>query len=111
MAKSEKESESIVAKQVKALLDQHLQPPYKVRIGGNLLYKIEVSPSGAITPGSLDDPMRGQYAFQTDILIERRSISTDEGSPLIPLVVIELKSGNFSSHDIITYSSKAARHK
>ena len=29
----------------------------------------------------------------------------------VPLVVIELKSGGFSTHDVITYSSKAARHK
>ena len=28
-----------------------------------------------------------------------------------PLVVVELKAGSFSSHDVITYSWKAQRHK
>jgi hypothetical protein len=47
---------------------------------------------------------RGQYAFQTDILVKK-------ARPALPLVVIELKFGGFSTHDIITYSSKAVRHK
>jgi hypothetical protein len=52
----------------------------------------------------LRSPKRGQFAFQTDILIEK-------AEPAIPLVVVELKFGGFSTHDIIMYSSKATRRK
>jgi hypothetical protein len=52
----------------------------------------------------LQNPSRGQFAFQTDILIRKANAN-------IPLVAIELKFGRFTTHDIITYSSKATRHK
>jgi hypothetical protein len=42
------------------------------------------------------------YSFQTDILIEKA---------MIPLVVIEVKYRKFTTHDVITYSSKAFKHK
>jgi len=29
----------------------------------------------------------------------------------VPLVVIELKATSFSSHDVVLYSAKAAKHK
>jgi hypothetical protein len=47
-------------------------------------------------------PRRGHCAFQTDILIAKESL---------PLIVVELKLGSFSTHDVITYSWKAERHK
>jgi hypothetical protein len=86
---------------LQGLLSQHLTG-YSVRCGENLLYKIEVEATGKITHEATNPPMRGQYAFQTDILIRKNGT---------PLVAIELKSGSFSSHDIITYSAKAERHK
>jgi hypothetical protein len=53
-----------------------------------------------------DDGASGRrcQAHAVDILIEK-------AEPTIPLVVVELKFGGFSTHDIITYSSKATRHK
>lgn len=68
----------------------------------NLLYKIVVAPSGQVSHGNGDAPTRGQYAFQTDILISQEAV---------PLVVIELKAMPFSSHDVLLYSAKAAKHK
>jgi hypothetical protein len=99
-----RESEQEIARQVKDILARWLPPDYVVHTGKSILYKIEVNALGKITPDRLDGPTRGQYAFQTDILVEQLA-------PAVPLVVIELKYGSFSTHDVITYSSKAARHK
>jgi hypothetical protein len=98
------ETESNISRQVREVLARSLSSGYRVHVGKSILYKIEVNASGQVEPNSVDSPTRGQYAFQTDILIEK-------DTPSIPLVVIELKSGGFSTHDVITYSSKAARHK
>lgn len=102
--KEQRESEQEISRQLRGALDRRLSPEYAVHTGKSILYKIEVNALGEVTPDSVDSPMRGQYAFQTDILVEKRT-------PSIPLVVIELKCGSFSTHDVITYSSKAARHK
>jgi hypothetical protein len=75
-----------------------------VHSGRSILYKIEVDTAGRIRPEAIDSPARGQYAFQTDILVSKAKVT-------VPLVVIETKVGTFSSHDVIVYSSKAARHK
>ena len=103
-ATSRRESEKEAASQVQDALARRLGPDYLIHIGKSILYKIEVDAFGKVNPGSVESPTRGQYAFQTDVLIEKR------GDP-IPLVVIELKYGAFTSHDVITYSAKAARHK
>jgi hypothetical protein len=99
---SKKESEQQVALHVQEILATQL-PDYLVESSKSILYKIEIDTSGQVTYDSAYRPKRGQYAFQTDI-----AISSKEG---LPLVVIELKSGSFSSHDVITYSWKASRHK
>lgn len=102
--KDKRENEEEISRQLKDALDRRFSPEYVVHAGKSILYKIEVNALGQVTPDSVDSPMRGQYAFQTDILVEKRT-------PSIPLVVIELKYGSFSTHDVIIYSSKAARHK
>jgi hypothetical protein len=99
---NKKESEQQVALRVREVLAAQL-PDYLVESGRSILYKIEIDTSGQVTYDSADRPKRGQYAFQTDV-----AISSKDG---LPLVVIELKSGSFSSHDVITYSWKASRHK
>ena len=70
--------------------------------GCNILYRIEVGVSGRVSHEGADVPLRGHYAFQTDIQIAKESL---------PLVVVELKLGSFSTHDVITYSWKAERRK
>jgi len=99
-----RKSEKAVCLQLRKLLERAIGDRYVVSVGKSLLYNIEVDAFGRVTPDRVDSPARGQFAFQTDLLIEKQS-------PAIPLVVLELKSGAFSSHDVITYSSKASRHK
>jgi len=41
----------------------------------------------------------------------RPTILIESKSPAVPLVVAELKYCGFSTHDVITYSAKAAQHK
>jgi hypothetical protein len=100
-AGASRDREKIDTAELRALLSRHLSG-YSVEVGKNLLYKIEIEATGKPTHAATDVPMRGQHAFQTDILITKGSI---------PLVAIEVKSGSFSSHDVITYSAKAERHK
>jgi hypothetical protein len=95
-------NEQQVAAEVRDVLARHLSPDYEVQNGRNILYKIEVGVSGRVSHEVASVPRRGHYAFQTDILIAKESL---------PLVVVELKLGSFSTHDVITYSWKAERHK
>jgi hypothetical protein len=55
-------------------------------------------------PNDPQKPARGDHAFQTDILISEK-ISN------LPLVVIEVKTKEPTTHDILTYSTKAVKHK
>jgi len=100
-ASGKRESEQEVASRVREILAAQF-PDYLVEAGKSILYKIEIDTSGQVTYDTADRPKRGQYAFQTDIAISKDGL---------PLVVVELKSGSFSSHDVITYSWKATRHK
>jgi hypothetical protein len=52
------------------------------------------------------DPRRGQAGFQTDLCV----FEMVEPNVRLPRVVVEFKTG-FSTHDVITYSTKARRHK
>lgn len=101
LAAANNASEQQVAIRIKELLSSHF-PNYAVESGKSILYKIEVDAFGKMTHDGVDAPARGRFAFQTDILITKASL---------PLVVIELKVGSFTTHDVITYSSKAVRHK
>ncbi len=101
LALDNKASEQQVAARIRDVLASRF-PDYVVESGKSILYKIEVDAFGKVTHASLDSPTRGQFAFQTDILITKASL---------PLVVIELKVGSFTTHDVITYSWKAVRHK
>ena len=102
---SRRDQERQFALELRKLLEASLpSSAYAVHVGKSLLYKLEVDVNGQLRPEDLRNPKRGQFAFETDILIEK-------ADPAIPLVVVELKFGGFSTHDIITYSSKATRHK
>jgi len=98
-------SEKQLSDQIIRLLHQALKS-YKVEQGRSLLYKIIIDQDGGISPEveKILKPRRGQGAFETDILVCRKRND-------IPLVVLELKYKGLNSHDIITYSSKAVRHK
>lgn len=70
--------------------------------GESLIYKIIVNPRGEFFPSEPIEPKRGSLAFQTDLLVKKGRL---------PLVVVETKHGRFSTHDVLTYSAKAVKHK
>jgi len=79
---------------------------YRVFASGkeiNLIYRMIIDGNGEILPKDVKNPARGYYAFQTDILIKNEM--------MIPLVAIETKYSKITTHDILTYSTKAVKHK
>ncbi len=88
-----------------AAADEVLRPPLCVKRGAALLYQVTVDNNLELTVDP-QKPMRGDSAFQTDLCIFEAKAS---GS-MIPRVVLEFKT-RVSTHDIITYSVKARRHK
>jgi len=98
--------ESKFKERLKAGLSRRLgSDQYEIKIGENLIYKVIINEDLQFEPGKPENPKRGSYAFQTDLLI------TEKGNNPLPLVVIETKYGGFSTHDILTYSIKAQKHK
>ena len=84
------------------ILRKGLPNTYNVEMRKSILYKVIVDSYGKYDPVEPANPKRGQLAFQTDILISNNKV---------PLVVIETKIGGFSTHDVLTYSAKAIKHK
>lgn len=100
--KNEKEfGEKLVQK-----LARKLPKKYITNTKKNLFYNLEIDPSGNLLPEDTKVPKRGQFAFQIDVLIGIRKFRA-----LVPLVAMELKYDDYTTHDLITYSSKASRHK
>lgn len=73
--------------------------------GASILYKISVDNELSLTIDPTD-PKRGKSAFQTDLCVFERK----KADIHIPRVVIEFKT-SISTHDILTYSTKAGKHK
>ena len=82
-----------------------LSPPLTIARGKPLLYQVTVNNELKLTVKP-DDPRRGSSAFETDLCVFERKPSGVE----IPRVVLEFK-GRISTHDILTYSAKAKKHK
>ncbi len=99
-------TENQIRDQIRGILDDNLGTKYKVKTAHAVLYKLWIDsnrhPEPDIGPEHFAHPKRGKFAFQTDIAI----LNQED----IPLVVIEVKK-NMSTHDILTYSSKAGKHK
>jgi hypothetical protein len=68
----------------------------------NLVYQIIINGNCDVQPDNPAHPSRGNYAFQTDILIKKGKI---------PIVAIETKYESLTTHDILTYSTKAMKHR
>ena len=81
-----------------------LREKYEVTSGKALIYKFLVDANGQLQPKNFKVPKRGQLAFQTDLMIKKEN-------SVVPLVVIEIKFGRFTTHDVLTYSAKALKHK
>jgi len=75
---------------------------YGVKRNENLIYKVIVDENMQFNPKNPKKPKRGNLSFQTDLMIKKNDL---------PLVVIETKFGGFSTHDVLTYSTKALKHK
>ena len=75
---------------------------YEVKRNENLIYKVIVNENMQFNPKNPKKPKRGNLSFQTDLMIKKNNL---------PLVVIETKFGGFSTHDVLTYSTKALKHK
>ncbi len=81
--------------------------PLSVGRGEPLLYELKVSNTlEVMNPAQIKKPRRGSSAFETDLCVFEHV----QGEVKIPRVVIEFKTA-ITTHDILTYSAKAARHK
>lgn len=98
-------AESAFVKVAKEVASQLLQSPLYVEQGAALLYQLTVDNQLNLTV-DLKRPVRGNSAFQTDLCIFEKK---GEGI-CIPRVVMEFKT-HITTHDILTYSAKAAKHK
>ncbi len=89
----------------KKVAEKVLAPPLFVERHKSLLYQVTVDNRLKVTV-NIKKPSRGSSAFQTDLcILEKLDKSTS-----IPRVVIEFKT-RISTHDVLTYSAKAAKHK
>jgi len=88
-----------------AAAQEVLGSPLSVRRGAALLHEVTVDNRLQLAVGPRD-PRRGQSAFQTDLAVFE---TVDEGVQL-PRVVLEFKS-SLTTHDVLTYSTKARKHK
>jgi hypothetical protein len=78
---------------------------FEVERGAALLYEVSLDDKLQVTVNPTQ-PTRGQSAFETDLCIfERRAANLR-----IPRVVLEFKP-RLSTHDVLTYSTKARKHK
>lgn len=84
---------------------QILSAPLSIRRGEPLLYQVTVNNELRLTVNPAK-PKRGNAAFQTDLCVFEQKQSGVE----IPRVVLEFK-GGITTHDVITYSAKARKHK
>lgn len=82
-----------------------LSTPLLIRRGASLLYQVTVNNRLELTVDP-KRPARGQSAFQTDLCV----FETLPDGAEIPRVVMEFKP-KITTHDVLTYSTKARKHK
>ena len=76
-----------------------------VKRGANLLYQLYLDQKLDLAVSDTRSPARGSSAFQTDICIFELLNGVE-----FPRVAIEFKP-KITTHDILTYSAKAGKHK
>jgi len=110
---NEPELKKKLRERIKNELEKKYPGKYEVNYDDNLIYRVivNITKNGSNSnvklkyePEDPQKPTRGDYAFQTDILIKEKSSG-------LPLVVIEVKTKELTTHDILTYSTKAVKHK
>jgi hypothetical protein len=82
-----------------------LAPPLSIERSAALLYQITVNNELNVTVDP-KRPRRGTSAFQTDLCV----FEAKSESVVIPRVVLEFKT-SITTHDVLTYSVKARKHK
>lgn len=88
-----------------SVAEKILSSPLQVVRGAALLYQVTVDNKLALTVNP-KRPVRGSSAFQTDLCVfEKKSEEV-----IIPRVVLEFKT-SITTHDVLTYSAKASKHK
>ncbi|MGD0199962.1 MAG: hypothetical protein ABSD27_04340 [Bryobacteraceae bacterium] len=97
--------ESKVVEIAKDAAERFLAPPLSIRRGEALLYQVTVDNELNLTVDP-KRPVRGNSAFQTDLCVfeEKRK------ALFMPRVVMEFKA-RITTHDVLTYSAKARKHK
>jgi hypothetical protein len=90
-------------------VNEILKPPLVIRRGASLLYQVIVNNKLRVVVDPRN-PMRGQSAFQTDLCVFEKITDNDNKAIEIPRVVMEFKM-HISTHDVLTYSAKARKHK
>jgi hypothetical protein len=78
---------------------------FEIKTKDSLLYELFLDNKLEIAPGNYRNPKRGSSAFETDLCIYEKI-----NNVLLPRVVIEFKT-RITTHDILTYSGKAGKHK
>lgn len=83
-------------------------PQYDVQRGKALLYRVTVDNNLKLTLDAdrIREPVRGDSAFQTDLCV----FEVRANGLAIPRIAIEFKT-RITTHDVITYSAKASKHK
>jgi hypothetical protein len=102
-------TESQFVSRVKNLARRVLPRGFEIRPGEPLWYEITVDNRLELTAKPLEKPRQGHGAFQTDLCVFEL-VQGREKQIEIPRVVLECKLG-LSTHDVLTYSAKARRHK
>jgi len=97
-------NENEFVEKVAQLVREVLPKKYVPKPKANLYYQITLDNKLDIIVNP-KEPKRGQSAFQTDLCI-----FLQKNGVLLPKVVFEFKR-EITTHDVITYSSKARRHK
>ncbi len=93
--------QDLMVKLINEKLDSNKFVAYR---GKALLYELKVDEDLNVI-GDPKNPKRGSGAFETDVTIFAKRDGVE-----VPFIIIEVKE-SITSHDIITYSNKAARHK
>jgi len=97
-------------RKLKEKLERELGSQYRVKEKENLIYRVIVNGNLQYEPAEPENPRRGSYAFQTDLMIVKK-VKREKKEKELPLIIIEIKSGDFTTHDVLTYSTKSLKHK
>lgn len=103
-------NEDALVRLIVEIAEEVIKPPLSIERGQPLLYRITVDNRLEVRV-SASHPRRGQSAFQTDLCVFEQ-VAPNEGAAVVklPRVVLEFKTG-LSTHDLLTYSAKARKHK